>query len=67
MAGMLMEAIVQTLPPSDDTKPEYVVPPEIPSVDPNVGSAAAKVMTVLEYVWGAMVPLQPSSHSVPVP
>lgn len=50
IAGTLIVAIVQTFPPSEDTRPVYVVPPETPRVDPNVGSAAAKVITVFLYV-----------------
>ena len=50
MAGIEILAIVQILPPSDEARPVYVVPPETPRVDPKVGSADAKVITVLRYV-----------------
>ena len=50
MAGIEILAIVQILPPSDEARPVYVVPPETPRVDPKVGSAEAKVITVFRYV-----------------
>jgi hypothetical protein len=50
IAGIEMLAIVQILPPSEDARPVYVVPPETPRVDPKVGSADAKVITVFRYV-----------------
>jgi hypothetical protein len=50
MAGIEMLAMVQIFPPSEEVSPVYVVPPETPRVDPKVGSADSKVMTVFRYV-----------------
>jgi hypothetical protein len=64
---MVIVSIDHTFPPSDDTSPVYVVPPDVAKVEPKVVSAAARVIFVFLYVWTEMVPAQPSSHSVPVP
>lgn len=50
IAGIEMLSIVQILPPSEEARPVYVVPPDTPRVDPKVGSADAKVITVFRYV-----------------
>jgi hypothetical protein len=44
-----------------------VAPPADAMVSPNVVSSEARVMVVLRYCWAAIVPVQESSHSVPVP
>ena len=41
-----MLAMLQTLPPWDEARPVYVVPPDRTRVDPKVVSADASVITV---------------------
>lgn len=62
-----MLSMVSTVLSADIFKLVYVVPPETPSVPIKVLSAPARVMVVLRYVCAAIVAVQPSSHSVPVP
>lgn len=67
IAGMVMLSIVHTFPPSLELKPEYVAPAAEAIVLPKVVSAEARVIFVLRYFCSATVPVQPPSHSVPVP
>ncbi|KAM0108250.1 hypothetical protein ACP6JB_006156 [Aspergillus fumigatus] len=64
---MVMLSIVHTFPPSLELKPEYVAPAAEAIVLPKVVSAEARVIFVLRYFCSATVPVQPPSHSVPVP
>ena len=65
--GMVIVAIVHTLPPSELDKPEYFPPAPVAIVFPNVVSAASSVITVFKYCCCDLVPVQPPLHSVPVP
>lgn len=67
IAGTLMALIFHTLPPELELRPVYVAPDALAMVSPKVVSAEARVIVVSTYFWAAMVPEQPSLHSVPVP